>query len=87
MIQTSYTSDALIEEAYKITPVLTVFLSGKDSKVDKTSSQLTCLKVVTKENASASDNGKPNSASPVEISGGVRAAGMAVLLGTVLAAL
>ncbi|KAI9041354.1 uncharacterized protein KD926_006930 [Aspergillus affinis] len=81
----NYTASALIDEAYKITPVLTVFLSGNGSAVDETSSQLTCLKVVTKENASEAENGESSSASALEISGGVRAAGMAVLLGTVLA--
>ncbi|EFR05184.1 hypothetical protein MGYG_08198 [Nannizzia gypsea CBS 118893] len=35
------------EEAYKITPVLTVFVGGNNSLVDRTSSQMTCLKVIT----------------------------------------
>ncbi|KAK1145529.1 hypothetical protein N8T08_004087 [Aspergillus melleus] len=83
----NYTAEALINEAYKITPVLTVFVSGNGSAVDKTSSQLTCLKVVTKENASEADSGSSSSASALEISSGVRTAGMAILLGAVLAAL
>ncbi|GBF60097.1 hypothetical protein TMEN_2500 [Trichophyton mentagrophytes] len=37
----------LYSEAYKITPVVTVFLGGNDSLVSNTTSQMTCLKMVS----------------------------------------
>ncbi|KAK2858418.1 hypothetical protein FQN49_004754 [Arthroderma sp. PD_2] len=43
------TYNAYIEQGYKISPVLTVFVGGSDSLVDRTSSQMMCLKVVTAE--------------------------------------
>lgn len=85
-LQSNYTAEALIDEAWKITPVLTVFMSGNGSAVDETSSQLTCLKVVTKENPDDDEDGSDSSA-PALKGSGVRAAGMAVVLGAVLAAL
>ncbi|KAJ5835010.1 hypothetical protein N7447_001036 [Penicillium robsamsonii] len=72
-----YTINALVEEAWKITPVLTVFTGkGNSSLVDETVSQLTCMKVVTHLEPPAS--GK-NSAVAVKVSG--FAAGVAVLAG------
>lgn len=41
------TYDDYTKEAYKITPVLTLFVGGDGSLVDHTSSQMTCLKVIT----------------------------------------
>ncbi|OAL62094.1 hypothetical protein A7C99_6669 [Trichophyton rubrum] len=41
------TYDEYTEEAYKITPVLTLFVGGNGSIVDHTSSQMTCLKAIT----------------------------------------
>ncbi|EEQ31799.1 conserved hypothetical protein [Microsporum canis CBS 113480] len=42
-------------EAYKITQVLTIFLGGNNSLVDHTSSQMTCLKVITEQQVSNPD--------------------------------
>ncbi|KAJ5960403.1 uncharacterized protein N7479_007553 [Penicillium vulpinum] len=74
----NYSMQALLDEAYKITPVLTVFTGkGNSSLVNETASQLTCLKVVTIDDPPA-DSGK-NSAVAVKASG--FAAGIAVLVG------
>ncbi|KAJ5384527.1 hypothetical protein N7517_002438 [Penicillium concentricum] len=73
-----YTANAMVEEAWKITPVLTVFTGkGNNSLVDETVSQLTCMKVVT-HLAPPPDSYK-NSAVAVKVSG--FAAGIAVLAG------
>ncbi|KAJ6187720.1 hypothetical protein N7519_002628 [Penicillium mononematosum] len=74
------TATALYDEAYKITPVLTVFTgNGNSSLVDKAASQLTCLKVVTEEDPSDDEDSSENSAVAVRVSG--FAAGTAVLAG------
>ncbi|KAJ5236672.1 hypothetical protein N7489_006763 [Penicillium chrysogenum] len=74
------TATALYDEAYKITPVLTVFTGNDNSSlVDKTASQLTCLKVVTEEDPSDDEDSSENSAVAVKASG--FAAGIAVLAG------
>ncbi|OQE47265.1 hypothetical protein PENCOP_c001G06981 [Penicillium coprophilum] len=76
----NYTAQALIDEAYKITPVLTVFTGkGNSSLVDKTASQLTCLKVVTEEDPEDDEDGSKNSA--VAVKGSGFAAGIAILAG------
>ncbi|DAA78960.1 TPA_exp: Uncharacterized protein A8136_2745 [Trichophyton benhamiae CBS 112371] len=41
------TYEEYTNEAYKITPVLTLFVGGNGSLIDHTSSQMTCLKVIT----------------------------------------
>ncbi|KAJ5316530.1 hypothetical protein N7508_001038 [Penicillium antarcticum] len=58
----NYSASALIQEAYKITPILTVFIGGNDTLVDRASSQMTCLKVVTTEDPSDDDDSSDNSA-------------------------
>ncbi|KAJ5514123.1 hypothetical protein N7463_003675 [Penicillium fimorum] len=70
-----YTINAMVEEAWKITPVLIFTGKGNSSLVDKTSSQLTCMKVVTRLEPPP-DSGK-NSAVAVKASG--FAVGIAVL--------
>ncbi|CAG7939103.1 unnamed protein product [Penicillium nalgiovense] len=75
-----YTDTALYDEAYKITPVLTVFTGNDNSSLlDKPASQLTCLKVVTEEDPSDDENSSENFAVTVKASG--FAAGIAVLAG------
>lgn len=78
-LQANYSSNALIEEAYKITPVLTVFTGGNDSLVGRTSSQMTCLKVVTDEDPSEDEDGSEGSAATLR--GSWFAATVAVLVG------
>ncbi|KAF7526963.1 hypothetical protein PCG10_003517 [Penicillium crustosum] len=75
-----YSAQALLDEAYKITPVLTVF-ARKDniSLVNQTASQLTCLKVVTEDDPSDDENGSENTAVAIRASG--FSAGIAVLAG------
>ncbi|KAJ5499776.1 hypothetical protein N7453_008827 [Penicillium expansum] len=76
----NYSAQALLEEVYKITPVLTVFArKGNSSLVNQTASQLTCLKVVTEEDASDDKDSSENTAVAVKASG--FAAGIAVLTG------
>ncbi|KAF4760455.1 hypothetical protein N7455_002235 [Penicillium solitum] len=76
----NYSAQALLDEAYKITPVLTVFArKGNSSLVNQTASQLTCLKVVTEDNPSDDENGSENTAVAVRASG--FAAGIAALAG------
>ncbi|KAJ5399052.1 hypothetical protein N7465_009541 [Penicillium sp. CMV-2018d] len=75
----NYSAQALLGEAYKITPVLTVFAKGNSSLVNQTASQLTCLKVVTDDDPSDDENGSENIAVAVRASGFV--AGIAVLAG------
>ncbi|KAJ5576045.1 hypothetical protein N7535_002971 [Penicillium sp. DV-2018c] len=78
----NYSGNALVDEAYKITPILTVFV-GKDnsSLVKETSSQLTCLKVVTKENPDDDEDSDKNSALMMKGSG--FAGGIAVLVAAI----
>ncbi|KAJ5188655.1 hypothetical protein N7491_004975 [Penicillium cf. griseofulvum] len=72
-----YTAQAMFDEAYKITPVLTVFTGkGNSSLVDKTASQPTCLKVVTEENTGDYKDSSESSAVTVKANG--FAAGIAV---------
>ncbi|KAM5445193.1 hypothetical protein MaudCBS49596_007782 [Microsporum audouinii] len=75
----TYTVDALINEAYKITPILTVFVSKNGSFVDSTSAQMTCLKVVTQEIPTEDNHGAKNLSAAVR--GGWLTVGMAVLMG------
>ncbi|KAE8409742.1 hypothetical protein BDV37DRAFT_277397 [Aspergillus pseudonomiae] len=59
----NYTVASMYQEAWKITPVLTVFVGkGNSSLVDRASSQMTCLKVVTEENPDEEENSSKNSA-------------------------
>ena len=69
----------MLDEAYKITPVLTVFTGGNGSLVDKTASQMTCLKVVTEEDPADDKDSDKNGA--VAIKGSGFAAVVAVLAG------
>jgi hypothetical protein len=63
--------------------VLTVFYAnGNRSLVDRASSQLTCLKVVTDENPNAESNGSESSVSGLK--GSWLPASMAVLLMAIL---
>lgn len=79
-LQKNYSAQALLEEVYKITPVLTVFArNGNSSLVNQTASQLTCLKVVTEEDASDDKDSSENTAVAIKASG--FAAGIAVLTG------
>ncbi|KAJ5616156.1 hypothetical protein N7537_001270 [Penicillium hordei] len=76
----NYSAQALLDEAYKITPVLTVFArKGNSSLVNQTASQLTCLKVVTEDDPSDDEKGSDNTAVAIRASG--FAAGIAVLAG------
>ncbi|KAF7591549.1 hypothetical protein BBP40_001428 [Aspergillus hancockii] len=53
--------------AYKITPVLTIFYGdGNNSLVDRASSQMTCLKVITEEHPDDDENGSQNSATGLQ---------------------
>ncbi|OGM51143.1 hypothetical protein ABOM_000136 [Aspergillus bombycis] len=62
-------ASSMYQEAWKITPVLTVFIGkGNNSLVDRASSQMTCLKVVTEENPEEEENGSKNSASMLSTS-------------------
>ncbi|KAE8359504.1 hypothetical protein BDV27DRAFT_135989 [Aspergillus caelatus] len=73
------TAASMYREAWKITPVLTVFVGkGNKSLVDRTSSQMTCLKVVTEENPEEEEKGSESSASMFSTS--PRVAGMAMLI-------
>ncbi|KAE8381160.1 hypothetical protein BDV26DRAFT_301959 [Aspergillus bertholletiae] len=79
------TATSMYQEAWKITPVLTVFVGdNNNSLVDKTSAQMTCLKVVTEDNPDEEENGSKNSASMLSTSPYV--AGMAILITAVWAA-
>ncbi|KGO38555.1 hypothetical protein PEX1_106490 [Penicillium expansum] len=76
----NYSAQALLEEVYKITPVLTVFArNGNSSLVNQTASQLTCSKVVTEEDASDDKDSSENTAVAIKASG--FAASIAVLTG------
>ncbi|KAJ9485672.1 hypothetical protein VN97_g7677 [Penicillium thymicola] len=76
----NYSAQAIFDEAYKITPVLTVFArKGNSSLVNQTASQLTCLKVVSEDNPSDDEDGSENTAAVVRASG--FAAGIATLAG------
>ncbi|KUM63271.1 hypothetical protein ACN42_g3800 [Penicillium freii] len=76
----NYSAQALLGEAYKITPVLTVFArKGNSRLVNQTASQLTCLKVVTEDDPSDDEDGSANTAVAVRASG--FAAGIVVLAG------
>ena len=76
----------MYREAWKITPVLTVFVDkGNNSLVNRTSSQMTCLKVVTEENPEEEENGSESSASMFSTS--PRVAGMAMLVAAAWVAL
>ncbi|KAJ5944119.1 hypothetical protein N7516_004287 [Penicillium verrucosum] len=76
----NYSAQAIFDEAYKITPVLTVFArKGNSSLVNQPASQLTCLKVVTEDNPSDDEDGSENTAVVVRASG--FAAGIATLAG------
>ncbi|KAJ5794805.1 hypothetical protein N7457_001404 [Penicillium paradoxum] len=81
----NYSANALIDEAYKITPVLTLFTKGNDSLVNTTVSQLTCLKVVTKEDPEDDKDSGKNSAMALKGSG--LAAGIAALMAGMVALL
>jgi hypothetical protein len=60
----------LLDEAYKITPILTVFTGkGNSSLIDETASQLTCLKIVTEEDPDDDKDSSENSAVTVKTSG------------------
>lgn len=52
---------------YKITPVLTVFFAGGGNRhlVNRTTAQLTCLKVVTEEHPDDAGNGSKDAAPPL----------------------
>ncbi|KAJ5123959.1 uncharacterized protein N7515_007784 [Penicillium bovifimosum] len=82
----NYSADALIDEAYKITPILTVFV-GKDNSsfVNETSSQMTCLKVVTEDNPDDDKDSDKSSALRMKASGLV--GGIAVLVAGIFAIL
>ncbi|KAA8642506.1 uncharacterized protein ATNIH1004_011451 [Aspergillus tanneri] len=59
-------AEAVYDEAYKITAVLTVFAGkGNSSLVKQTSSQMTCLKLVTNENPGGDKGADKNSATPI----------------------
>ncbi|KAJ1705359.1 hypothetical protein AFGD_000907 [Aspergillus flavus] len=80
------TAASMYHEAWKITPVLTVFIGkGNNSLVEKASSQMTCLKVVTEENPEEAENGSESSASM--LSTNPRVAGIAVLIAAAWVAL
>ncbi|KAE8387862.1 hypothetical protein BDV23DRAFT_185867 [Aspergillus alliaceus] len=82
----NYSANALTQQAYKVTPVLTVFYSdGNRSLVDRASSQMTCLKVVTDENPNDAPDGSDSSAAGLK--GSWFVAGMAVLMTVILAGL
>lgn len=76
------TAAANLQQVYKITPVLTAFF-GQSQLVNKTTAQLTCLKVVTEEHPDDADDGSKNAAAPLMINLlGVGVAAFATLLFT-----
>jgi hypothetical protein len=81
-LQANYSASALIQEAYKITPILTVFIGGDESAIERTSPQITCLKVVTEEDPSDDDDSSESSA--VALRGGWLTVTIAVLVGIVI---
>lgn len=85
LLQKNYSDNALLAEAYKITPVLTIFTKGNDSLVEKTVSQMTCLKVVTEEDAANDKNSGENAA--VALKGSGVAAGIAAVVAGLFALL
>lgn len=82
MLQGNNTAAANLQQVYKITPVLTAFF-GQSQLVNKTTAQLTCLKVVTEEHPDDADDGSKNAAAPLMINLlGVGVAAFATLLFT-----
>jgi hypothetical protein len=81
-LQANYSANALIQEAYKITPILTVFIGGNESVIEHTSSQITCLKVVTEEDPSDDEDSSESSATALR--GGWLTVTIAVLVGFVI---
>ncbi|RMJ21312.1 hypothetical protein PHISP_07817 [Aspergillus sp. HF37] len=80
------TGASTLENLYKITPMLTVFSDRHNSPADKTSAQLTCLKVVTKHRPDAGDNTQEDQASSSSYNLlGVGMASLVALLFSVLA--
>lgn len=81
--QGNHTANTYMQQVYKISPVLTVFSgNGDNNPVDKTTSQMTCLKIVRDrpaEDYEGSDKGGGFQIRPSLFSSGVVAL-MAVLL-------
>ncbi|RMJ24987.1 hypothetical protein PHISP_04150 [Aspergillus sp. HF37] len=78
------TGTSTLENLYKITPVLTVFSDLRGSLANKTSAQLTCLKVVTKRRPGDDGNAQKDQASSSSYNLlGVGVASLAALLFTV----
>ncbi|KAK2871920.1 hypothetical protein FQN49_002697 [Arthroderma sp. PD_2] len=75
----------IYREAYKITPVLTVFVGGNNSLVNSTSSQMTCLKLVYHDQDPEEDGSGGSASAAAALGGSWLITTVAVLVGILTA--